>query len=68
METSPEHFSYKRDDNGPSRRPLPALIQTQKFVPNNSQNARVKRAKKAYQCTLYTPMRSPFASNSQLYL
>ena len=24
METSPEHFSYKRDDNGPSRRPLPA--------------------------------------------
>ena len=38
------------------------------FVRKKSQNAGVNRAKKAYQCIVYTPMRSLIASNPRVYL
>ena len=43
-------------------------IKIHQFVRKNSQNEGVNRAKKAYQCVVYTPMRSPIASNPRVYL
>ena len=43
-------------------------IKTHQFVRKNSQNAGVNRAKKAYQCIVYTAMRSLIASNPRVYL
>ena len=43
-------------------------IKIHQFVRKNSQNAGVNRAKKAYQCIVYTTMRSLIASNPRVYL
>ena len=62
-----KYFSYKRDQ----RRAFSDLnlhIKTHQFVRKNSQNAGVNRAKKAYQCIVYRPMRSPIALNPRVYL
>ena len=43
-------------------------IKIHQFVRKNTQTAGVNRAKKAYQCIIYTPMRSPIVSNPRVHL
>ena len=64
-----KYFSYQRDQRRPfSSTTLTCISKIHYFVRKNSQNADVNRAEKAYQCIVYTPMRSRIASNLQVYL
>ena len=61
-------FSYQRDQRRPFSTTLICISKIHYFVRQNSQNAGVNRAEKAYQCVVYTPMRSRIASNPRVYL
>ena len=63
-----KYFSYQRDQRRPFSSNLICISKTHYFVRKNSQNAGVNRAEKAYQCIVYTPMRSRIASNPRVYL
>ena len=69
METSAEIFFIQAWSEESFLFDLYLHIKIQKFVRKNSQNAGGNRAKKkAYQYIVYTPMRSPIASNPRVYL
>ena len=63
-----KYFSYQRDQRGPFSSTLICISKIHYFVRKNSQNAGVNRAEKAYQCIVYTPIRSRIASNPRVYL
>ena len=63
-----KYFSYQRDQRRAFSLTLICISKIRYFVGKNSQNASVNRAKKAYQCIVYTPRRSRIASNPRVYL
>ena len=63
-----KYVSYKRDQRRAFSSTFICISKFTLFVRKKSQNAGVNRAKKAYQCIVYTPMRSPIASNPRVYL
>ena len=63
-----KYFSYQRDQRRPFSSTLICILKIHYFVRKNSQNTGVNRAEKAYQCIVYTPMRSRIASNPRVYL
>ena len=63
-----KYFSYQRDQRRAFSSTLICILKIHYFVRKNSQNAGVNRAEKAYQCIVYTPMRSRIASNPRVYL
>ena len=63
-----KYFSYQRDQRRPFSSTFICILKVHQFVWKNSQNAGVNRAKKAYQCIVYTTMRTLIASNPRVYL
>ena len=61
-------FSYQRDQRRPLSSTLICISKIHYIVRKNSQNAGVNRTEKAYQCIVYTPVRSRIASNPRVYL
>ena len=51
-----KYFSYQRDLRRPFSSTFIGILKVHQFTWKNSQNAGVNRAKKAYQCIVYTPM------------
>ena len=68
IETSAEIFFLQAWSKESLLFDLYLQIKIHLFVRKKSQNAGVNWAKKAYQCIVYTPMRSPIASNRRVYL
>ena len=62
------NFNWNIFHTGVIRDPLICISKIHQFVRKNSQISGVNRAKKAYQCIVYTPMRSSIASNPRVYI
>ena len=63
-----KYFSYQRDQRRPFSSTLICISKIHYFVRKNSQNAGVNRAEKAYQCIVYTQIRSRIETNPRVYL
>ena len=63
-----KYFSYQRDQRRPFFSTLICISKSHYLVRKNSKNAGVNWAEKAYQCIVYTPMKSRIASNPRVYL
>ena len=61
-------YSYQRDQKRTFPSTLICIWKIHQFIGNNSRNAGVNQAQKAYQWIVYTPMRSRLASNPRVSL